>query len=121
MYAEGELACLPFLAVESKMVRQLLQYLTYKQGRKFNDPSSVRHIMSFIQYHSINIEEILLNVSEFKTFNEFFYRKLKPGVRTLCTSDPVWLFISHMHIYVFVMSEHLLTIAWLVLFFSKWQ
>lgn len=64
---------------QSKNFRQLLKTLSVRQGRKFDDPSSVRQIDSFIKYHSLNMSEC--QECEFKTFNEFFYRKLKPGTR----------------------------------------
>lgn len=78
----------PSRAVDSYMVRQIFQSLTLKQGRKFDDPASVKHIPDFIKYHRLNLDEILEPVSSFRTFNEFFFRKLKPGVRQLASSDP---------------------------------
>ncbi|SJM83941.1 related to Phosphatidylserine decarboxylase proenzyme 2 [Zygosaccharomyces bailii] len=64
---------------QSKNFRQLLKTLSVRQGRKFDDPSSVKQIESFIKYHSLNMSEC--QKCEYKTFNEFFYRKLKPGTR----------------------------------------
>ena len=37
------------------------------------------HCHRFIQQHNINLEEVEKPVSEYPTFNEFFYRRLKPG------------------------------------------
>lgn len=62
-------------------VRKLLKSLSVKQGRKYDDPASVRDIPPFITFHRLNMSEVLLPVEEFKTFNEFFYRKLKPDAR----------------------------------------
>lgn len=75
--------------VETKMARQLLQYMTVKEGKKFNDPSSVKFIRQFVNYFKINLDEVLLSISQFKTFNDFFYRKLKPDARPLASSDPL--------------------------------
>jgi phosphatidylserine decarboxylase len=75
-------------AVDSYMVRQIFQTLTLKQGRKFDDPNSVKNIPEFIRYHKLNVDEILQPLSSFRTFNEFFYRKLKPEVRTVASPDP---------------------------------
>lgn len=75
-------------AVDSRMVRQIFHTLTIKQGRKFDDPASVRNIPDFIKYHRLNLEEVLEPLHSFKTFNEFFYRKLKPTVRKLASLDP---------------------------------
>lgn len=76
-------------AVDSSMVRQIFQTLTIKQGRKFDDPASARSIPEFIRYHRLNVDEIAEPLSSFRTFNEFFYRRLKPGVRSLASSDPL--------------------------------
>lgn len=62
-------------------VKKLLKSLSIKQGRKFDDPASARQIPSFIAFHRLNMSEVLLPVQEFKTFNEFFYRRLKPNAR----------------------------------------
>lgn len=43
---------------------------------------SAKRIPSFINEHNINLEECQINtVSDFPTFNQFFYRKLKPEAR----------------------------------------
>jgi phosphatidylserine decarboxylase len=55
--------------------------LTIKQGRRFDNPNSVREIPTFIKFHKISLNEVQEPLSSFKTFNEFFYRKLKPGSR----------------------------------------
>ncbi|GAA5841649.1 hypothetical protein JCM3766R1_006800 [Sporobolomyces carnicolor] len=73
-------------ATESARVRRLLDSLTKKQGLKYDSPASKRDIMPFIEFHNLNLEEVLDPLSSFKTFNEFFYRKLKPEVRPL--DDP---------------------------------
>lgn len=52
-----------------------------KQGRRFDNPNSVREIPAFIKFHKIPLDEVWKPISSFRTFNEFFYRKLKPGSR----------------------------------------
>lgn len=64
---------------ESKKFRALLKSLSIRQGKKFDDPASVRQIPSFIKFHSLDMDEF--DDADYKTFNEFFYRKLKPGLR----------------------------------------
>lgn len=64
-------------AVESKRIKALLKSMSEKQGKKFTDPSSRKEILNFVKYHSIPIDEILLPLSAFNNFNEFFYRQLK--------------------------------------------
>ena len=62
-------------------VRKLLRSLSFKQGRKYDDPASASEIPGFIDFHSLNMNEVLLPINQFKNFNEFFYRKLKPEAR----------------------------------------
>jgi len=52
-------------------------------GKKMNKPSSVKKIKAFVDAHGINLEEYDKGISEFTSFNDFFYRKLKPGARTI--------------------------------------
>lgn len=69
--------------MESKRLRNMLRNLTIKQGRKYDNPASIRSIPPFIKFHQLDMTEVLEPVENFKTFNEFFYRKLKPGARIL--------------------------------------
>ncbi len=52
-------------------------------GRKMNKPSSAKKIEPFISKLNIDISESEKSISEFTSFNDFFYRKLKPGVRKI--------------------------------------
>ena len=70
---------------ETKKFKTLLKNMSIKQGRKFDDPLSVKQIDSFIKFHSLDLSQCL--DTEYKTFNEFFYRKLKPGSRTIEGAD----------------------------------
>lgn len=63
------------------IVRKLLRNLSIKQGKKFDDPASKDEIEKFIDFHGLDMSEVLLPMEEFKNFNEFFYRALKPGAR----------------------------------------
>jgi hypothetical protein len=42
-----------------------------------------RWVQSFIRTHNLNTAELLEPLANFRTFNEFFYRKLKPGARVI--------------------------------------
>jgi phosphatidylserine decarboxylase len=59
----------------------MLKSLSIKQGKKYDDPASASQIFAFINFHKLDMSEVLLPVDQFKTFNEFFYRALKPGAR----------------------------------------
>ncbi len=55
-----------------------------KQGIKFIHPSLAKDIQAFIQFHKLNLSDCLItDPTQFSTFNEFFYRKLKPAARPL--------------------------------------
>jgi phosphatidylserine decarboxylase len=66
--------------------RRLLKSLSIKQGIKFDHPDSAADILPFIAFHNLNVDEIQDPLDSFKTFNQFFYRKLKPSARPV--SDP---------------------------------
>ncbi|KAL1923445.1 uncharacterized protein VTP21DRAFT_8425 [Calcarisporiella thermophila] len=67
--------------VESRTAQRLLTNMTLKQGRKFDHPNSVRQIKSFINFHKLDMSEVAEPLENFRTFNEFFYRKLKKEAR----------------------------------------
>lgn len=69
---------------KSKRVRILLRKLSVKQGAKFDNPKLKRDIESFIRFHKLDLSDCLITDPErFKTFNDFFYRELKPGARPI--------------------------------------
>ncbi|KAL6709077.1 phosphatidylserine decarboxylase [Coniothyrium glycines] len=67
--------------MEKKRIRKLLKSLSIKQGKKYDDPASAAEINAFIAFHQLDMSEVLLPTEQFKNFNEFFYRALKPGAR----------------------------------------
>ncbi|EGO24192.1 hypothetical protein SERLADRAFT_361384 [Serpula lacrymans var. lacrymans S7.9] len=84
--------------MEGARARRLLKSLSIKQGNKYDSPDSARDISTFIEFHGLKVDEILEPISSFskfvsshvspapdvlfeETFNEFFYRKLKPSAR----------------------------------------
>ncbi|KNE72792.1 phosphatidylserine decarboxylase [Allomyces macrogynus ATCC 38327] len=76
-------------AVEARRAKRMLEAMTVKQGRKYTDPASKAEIPKFIAFHGLNVDEILEPLESFQNFNEFFYRKLKPGARVLdAPEDP---------------------------------
>ncbi|KAF9093686.1 hypothetical protein BGX23_003028 [Mortierella sp. AD031] len=68
-------------------VGKVLSNMSFKQGRKFDDPRSKRDIEPFIRFHNLEsqMKEVLEPIQNFKNFNEFFYRKLKPDARVLAS------------------------------------
>lgn len=61
--------------------------MTLKQGRRFDSPKSAREIPSFIVFHNLDMSEVRDPLHSFKTFNQFFYRKLKVGARPCANPD----------------------------------
>ncbi|KAG0302335.1 hypothetical protein BGZ98_007603 [Dissophora globulifera] len=64
-------------------VGKILADMSRKQGMKFDDPRSKRDIEPFIRFHNLDMTEVLEPIQNFKNFNEFFYRRLRPSARTL--------------------------------------
>lgn len=65
------------------------KFLTEYYGREMDKPESVKKIPSFIKEADINISEAKKKVEEFTSFNDFFYRELKDGARTVDTREEV--------------------------------
>ncbi|KAL1853183.1 hypothetical protein VTK73DRAFT_9068 [Phialemonium thermophilum] len=80
--------------MENKRIRKLLKGLSVKQGKKYDDPASKAEIQKFIEFHRLDMSEVLLPVEEFKNFNEFFYRALKPGARPASAPDNPHIIVS---------------------------
>ncbi len=52
---------------------------------------SKRKILPFIKKHNINMSQFERKVSEYKSFNDFFTRKLKPGIRHIDLAPNVFI------------------------------
>ena len=59
------------------------KFLSAWYGKKMNKPSSVKKIKGFVKQLGINIDEAEKSISEFTSFNDFFYRTLKPSARPI--------------------------------------
>ncbi|KAJ0973156.1 hypothetical protein J5N97_021115 [Dioscorea zingiberensis] len=69
--------------------KEILQSLSEKQGRKMNSSESAKDIPKFLEFFKdqIKLDEIKYPIEHFKTFNEFFIRELKPGVRPIAYEE----------------------------------
>jgi phosphatidylserine decarboxylase len=76
------------------IVRKLLRSLSFKQGKKYDDPASAAEIAGFIAFHQLNMDEVLLPTTQFKSFNEFFYRALKPDARPCSAPEDPRVIVS---------------------------
>lgn len=61
-------------------------------GRKMNQRVSALRILPFITAYDIDVDEFAKSAFDYKTFNEFFYRALKPGARPIAAGEGVAVF-----------------------------
>ncbi|PWZ01514.1 hypothetical protein BCV70DRAFT_236186 [Testicularia cyperi] len=75
-----------------KTVEELLQAQSIRQGKVYDDESDpqavLEHILSFIKTYAINLQELLEpDPSKYPSFNSFFFRRLRPGVRPIAEPE----------------------------------
>ncbi|KAF9251782.1 hypothetical protein LCP9604111_1778 [Penicillium roqueforti] len=80
--------------MEKKRIRRVLRSLSVKQGRKYDDPASASQIKDFINFHQLDMSEVLMPLENFRNFNEFFYRALKPDARPCSAPDEPKIVVS---------------------------
>jgi len=77
--------------LSAKKIKNVLREQTLKEGKIYDseDPKVVvPHIKSFIKTYGIDTTELLEpDIHSYKTFNAFFYRKLKPEARPVTSPD----------------------------------
>jgi len=61
-------------------------------GRRMNKRTSALKILPFIAQYDIDADEFAKSPFDYKTFNEFFYRALKPGARPIVPGENVAVF-----------------------------
>lgn len=59
------------------------KFITSLYGKMMDSPSSTNKIKPFIDSLQIDMAESAKQMGEFKSFNDFFYRELKPGARPI--------------------------------------
>lgn len=59
-------------------------------GRKMDDPVTKKKVGPFIDDYEMKVEDFLESADSYATFNEFFYRKLKPEARPIHESAVVF-------------------------------
>ncbi|TNY19499.1 phosphatidylserine decarboxylase-domain-containing protein [Rhodotorula diobovata] len=69
--------------LETKRVEELFKQQSIKQGIAFDSPvNALPHIQNFVKTYHIDTSALLEpDLTKYRTFNEFFSRKLKPGAR----------------------------------------
>lgn len=61
-------------------------------GYKMKKPESSLRILPFISKYEIDVDEFAKSPFDYKTFNEFFYRALKPEARPIAAGENVAVF-----------------------------
>lgn len=61
-------------------------------GRKMNKRSSALRVLPFIAKYGLDVDEFAKSAFDYKTFNEFFYRALKPEARPIAPGEQVAVF-----------------------------
>ena len=56
-------------------------------GHRMDQPKSREKVLPFIRDFAVDPNEFIDAPDDFKTFNEFFYRKLKPGARPVAAGE----------------------------------
>ncbi len=59
-------------------------------GHRMSKPESASRIQPFIKQYALDPEDFADSPSSFNSFNEFFFRKLKPAARPIATSPVVF-------------------------------
>ena len=59
------------------------KFISEYYGKKMYKPSSTKKIEGFVKQLGIDMSESEKQISEFTSFNDFFYRKLKPSARPI--------------------------------------
>jgi phosphatidylserine decarboxylase len=67
-------------------------FFSWHYGKKMNDRRSDMLIYKFIADYDVKASEFAKSAFEFKTFNEFFHRALKPESRPIAPGDGVAVF-----------------------------
>ncbi|GAA5867688.1 hypothetical protein JCM8547_001342 [Rhodosporidiobolus lusitaniae] len=77
--------------LSTKRIENLLKNQSIKQGLAYDDPTNaLQHIQAFVKTYAIDTSELLRpRLEEYKTFNEFFFRALRPGARPVANPEQV--------------------------------
>ncbi len=59
------------------------KFLSTWYGKKMDNPSSINKIEGFVKELGINMDEAEKSIKDYTSFNDFFYRKLKPTARPI--------------------------------------
>ena len=61
-------------------------------GWRMDQPASRARVEPFIREFGVDVNELADSVDSYRTFNEFFYRRLKPEARPIAAGDDIAVF-----------------------------
>jgi phosphatidylserine decarboxylase len=67
------------------------RWLSYFGGLYYDSPASKRKIRKFVRQLDIDLEECEKDLRDYRSFNDFFARKLRPGARPVDTDQDAFL------------------------------
>ena len=75
--------------LEAGFFKRAITHMTFAKGEEYDRPESRAEIQSFVDFFGIDLREYEKDrVDAYTSFNDFFYRKLKPGLRPPASTDP---------------------------------
>ncbi|KAF9358427.1 hypothetical protein BGX26_001772 [Mortierella sp. AD094] len=81
--------------LQTHQIHHLFSVESVNQGKHFDAPESVAQIEHFIKTYKLDLSELLLpDIAQYNTFNEFFYRKLRPDARPIHEADNPHVIVS---------------------------
>ncbi|KAJ3155707.1 hypothetical protein HDU86_004176 [Geranomyces michiganensis] len=70
----------------TKLIKKTLIRETVRMGKLYNEPASAAHIPGFVNDFNIQLDVLEKpNIQDYRTFNEFFSRKMRPEVRPIAS------------------------------------
>jgi phosphatidylserine decarboxylase len=87
------LLCFLYQNFIGKLIRRLFtkRFISRFYGFLQNSSLSKYKIDSFVKKHSIQMDQFEKKISEFKSFNDFFIRKLKTGIRSITQDQNIFV------------------------------
>lgn len=70
-----------YLLVSLSPFQNYLRRRSEACGAKYDSPDSRERIAAFVEGYAVDTDEAELPVDDYRTLNEFFYRRLRPGAR----------------------------------------
>ncbi|TVY35969.1 Phosphatidylserine decarboxylase proenzyme [Lachnellula occidentalis] len=79
---------------KKRSISQAPPRLEFQAGCQIRRSCLEGEIEKFVNFHNLDMSEVLLSTEQFKSFNEFFYRALKPGARPCSAPDNPRIIVS---------------------------